>query len=56
MFCARDFVIVFMHLSFGLVDGVTVVNLPYQAAERPAELNKNSIHEDVCRVAPHTVL
>ena len=42
MFCARDFVIVFMHFSFGLVDGVTVVNLPYQAAERPAELNKNS--------------
>ena len=31
---------VFMHLSFGLVDGVTVVNLPYLAAERPTELNK----------------
>jgi hypothetical protein len=43
-----------MHLSFGLVDGVTVVNLPYLAAERPAELNKNNIH-GMC-VASHPTL
>jgi len=49
-------VIVVMHLSFGLVAGVTVVNLPYLVAERPAELNKNSIHEDVFHVAPHAFL
>ena len=45
-----------MHLSFGLVDGVSVVNLPYVAGERPPELNNNRIHEDVCRVAPHYFL
>jgi len=45
-----------MHLSFGLVDGVTVVSLSYLAADRPAELNKDSIYEDVCHVLPHEFL
>jgi hypothetical protein len=46
-FCARGFVI---------VDDVTFVNLPYLVAERTAELNKNSIHEDICRVTPYAFL
>lgn len=41
---------------FGLLDSVAVVNLIYLAAERTAELSKNSMHEYVCRVAPHTFL
>jgi hypothetical protein len=40
-----------MHLSFGLVDGVTLVHLPYLAGERTTKLIKNSIREDVCRVS-----
>jgi hypothetical protein len=45
-----------MHLSFGLVDGVSLVYLSYLARERTAELTKKSIHEDVCRVTPNAFL